>query len=86
LANIHQPDYGYALVVAPGSTALSPMKSKRVSAQVIEELLDLSGAPNEPVSYDISTHYMGLQAETQRNKMAETNVNSTTDQYPPVSG
>lgn len=81
LANIYQPDYGYALVVASGSTALSPMKPERTSAQVIEEILDLSGAINEPVSYSIITHYMGLQAETQRNKMTETNVSSTTDQY-----
>ncbi|MGV8835702.1 TonB family protein [Cellvibrio sp.] len=81
LADIYQPDYGYALVVAPGSASLTKMTHKRISAQIIEEELDLSGAFDKPASYRITTNYKGLQAETQRNKAAETNLRSTSDQY-----
>ncbi len=70
-----QPNFGYALVVDPDTRELTSALPDDGGAwiETIEATLDLSGAIDEPVSYDISIQYEGRSAEWARRTMDTTN-------------
>ena len=71
LADIFQPDYGYALVVKPGSNALENMKQASVAHGIkINEVYDVNVKDRDNVTFKVNTSYHGLDAEYERDRIA----------------
>jgi transglutaminase-like putative cysteine protease len=83
LSSIHQPDYGYALVLKPGAFALmeaTPLH-QAYSATELRETFDLSAGPDAPALYNVQTTVTGLNAEKLRADLASTGRNSAQKDY-----
>jgi len=71
LSTVFQPDYMYALVIAPGSTELTSMPSNvHLVGTEINEIFDLQAGVGKPIVYTLSTRYRGLDSENMRNRLA----------------
>ena len=72
LKKIFQPDYGMALVIAPGETGLTqmPANDQLVGAN-IEETFDLREGINKEALYRVASCFQGLNAENTRRQYAE---------------
>jgi len=67
-----QPDYGIALVIAPGGTGLTRMPSnEHLAGFACEETFDLRGGFQSPVDYRVATTFRSLDAEDIRYWLAE---------------
>ncbi len=72
LDNLYQPDYGMALVLAPGETELTTIPENRSQVGVrIEETIDLQADFQKDPSYRLTSIYRGLNAEKMRRWFAE---------------
>lgn len=83
LSSIHQPDYGYALVLKPGASALieaTPLQ-QAYSANELRETFDLSAGPGEPARYSAQTTVTGLNAEKLRADLASSGRSSAQQDY-----
>ncbi len=82
LDSIYQPDYGFALELAPGVTALTPMSSaKQHTKMQIDEQFQLVNSLTEPALYQVTTTYSGLDAERLRSQFASDSISQKTDGY-----
>jgi len=89
--NIYQPDYGYALIIAPEQQALSPMASSDHNSYThIVENYVIGTQRQDPVSFSVNTKYLGDDAQSQyaklerdgKNKLAQSFVNFYQKTYP----
>lgn len=72
LATIYQPDYGYALVLEPGRRELEPMTSLPVKyGTAVKDSFVIPADPAKDVEYSTLSTYYGLNAETQRQRLAD---------------
>ena len=72
LQKVFQPDYGMALVLAPGTTALTKMPSNdHLVGTRIEETFDLRKDFRKAVPYSLTSSFQGLNAEGVRRTHAE---------------
>lgn len=76
LATLHQPDFDLALVVAPGTRALSSMRdaARAPSQRRVKVLYDASRGFDKPVPYTVETVYEGAAAERQRDSLASNGI------------
>ncbi|MTV40810.1 DUF3857 domain-containing transglutaminase family protein [Duganella radicis] len=70
LANLYQPDYGYALVLEPGATGLSLMGPKTGGVKRVHAVFDSTDGVDQPVNYTISTTVQGERADNLRTQLA----------------
>ena len=69
LAYLHQPDYGYALVLEPDSTALSLMGPRTGGVKRVRAVFDATDGVDRPVNYTISTTVQGDRADSLRTQL-----------------
>lgn len=81
LDTLYQPDFGYALLIAPGEKALTSMAGVRHSKLVVKDEFDLTEGAKGKGIYSIATHYYGREAERQRNSLASSSNSETAEQY-----
>lgn len=83
LSLIHQPDYGYALVLKPGAAALTEARPlhQAYSGNELHEIFDLSAGPQEPALYTARTTVNGLNAEKLRADLANSGQSNTQKDY-----
>jgi hypothetical protein len=71
-AYLYQPDFHLALVVAPGTRALTPMRGPGSrSRRSVQMRFDARGDFEKPVGLRVVTTYEGGAAEDQRDELAE---------------
>jgi hypothetical protein len=75
LATIAQANYGAALVIEPGGSALVTLPGPRQTEphKRVVENVDLRGSDGEPVPYTVTTSYSGYLADNVRARLAVTN-------------
>jgi hypothetical protein len=67
LESIHQPDYGYALILKPGTDSLTQMNpSQSLNGLAAVDSYFLSVDVDKPISVSLDNTYRGLNAERQR--------------------
>lgn len=74
LEHIYQPDYGYALLVAPEEKALTPMTeatASKVNQRNIHAVFDASKGMNAPVDFTVTTVFQGRSADQMRGTLAD---------------
>ena len=72
LDNLYQPDYGMALVIAPGETKLTPIPENSSQVGVhVQEVFDLQAGFQKAPSYRLTSIFRGLNAEKTRRWFAE---------------
>jgi transglutaminase-like putative cysteine protease len=70
LAHLFQPDYGYALVVKSGETALTSMASNRQNTYThVEESYTIPESIDQPTSYRVVSKYLGDKAQKQQGRI-----------------
>ena len=80
--DIFQPDYGYALVLQPGSQGLESMKNVTPVARVVENdefYLDIK--QRDKVRYEVKSNYYGLDAEYERDRLASSGLQKMQKNY-----
>lgn len=82
LGQVFQPDYGYALVIAPGQTELikMPDSGHLVGIQLKEEF-DLRETGKTGTPYTVTSAYRGLDTERVRRQIAEQGLQEIGNQY-----
>lgn len=83
LSSIHQPDYGYALVLKPGASALmgATPRHQAYSGNELRETFDLSAGPGAAALYSAQTTVTGLNAEKLRADLASSGRSSAQQDY-----
>ncbi len=83
LATIYQPDYDYALVVAETDGGLRNMSDdiKVVHSKQVSETIDITQSPEQPVVYRIETEFNRYYADSLREQLAESDLNSLQQSY-----
>ncbi len=83
LENVYTPDYGYALVLAAGQTALQQMADdiKTVHTKWVYEEVDVSHDNSVPANYKIWSGYEGYYADSTRQYFAEESRNKIGQDY-----
>ena len=80
--SIHQPDFGKALVLKPGTTQLQDMDAQnRRFGVTISDHFVLDKDTSLPVTFTSDTVYLGWNAERQRNRMASDGQAKLQKQY-----
>lgn len=80
--DIYQPDYGYALVLKPGSQNLESMQNSNQTSKVVENnqfYVDIK--QRDKVQYEVKTIYYGVEAEYQRDHIADTGMQKMQKNY-----
>jgi hypothetical protein len=70
LEHLAQASYGYALVLEPGASALTPMPPPRGGRREVRAVFDSSAGLDQPVSYRITTVLRGSAADNLRAELA----------------
>jgi transglutaminase-like putative cysteine protease len=78
LAHLYQPDYGYALVLAPDSKALTLMGQHSTAHKVVRAVFDSTAGADKPVDYTISTTVHGQSADNLRRELANNRADMVT--------
>lgn len=82
LENVFQPNYGVALVIAPGETNLTRMPSNdHLRGVHIEDKFDVQKGFSYPASYTVKSTYRGFNAEDLRYRMAEEGRSAVEEDY-----
>jgi len=83
LETLYQPDYDYALVVAPRGGGLLHMSEdlRAVHGKRVEERFDISGGPEQPVDYRILTEVDHYFADSMREQLAQTTLAAQQQSY-----
>ena len=76
LANLYQPDFDLALLIAPTTTALGSMKQPAgsITQRNIHVVFDARNDFTKPVAYSVVTVNAGSAAEDQRNSLSSTTL------------
>jgi len=82
-ANLVQPDYGYALVLAPGMDALDKLPADPAESPTVltEESFWLPLEEGEPLTLHVKTVYQGADANSQRSRIASQSLSALGDDY-----
>jgi transglutaminase-like putative cysteine protease len=82
LDDAFQPDYGVALLVAPGETGLSEMpENDHLFGSHMKEIFDLRKGIESPVLYQVMSKYRGYNAEDIRSQLAEEGRKAVEEDY-----
>jgi Domain of Unknown Function with PDB structure (DUF3857)/Protein of unknown function (DUF2569)/Transglutaminase-like superfamily len=81
LENLHQPDFGFALVIDPATRDLTHMPEPRAYKRSIKTVLDTRAGFDQPAPYTVTITFEGESAEQQRNKLARENRAEVEKQY-----
>lgn len=81
LTHIAQADYGFALVLAEGVSALSPMAGTSLDRKSVYALIDSSAGMDKPASYRIETTVTGNLADEMRRSLAGKNREKTARKF-----
>lgn len=82
LGKIYQPNFGVALVIAPGQRALTQMPTNdHLYGTHVQETFDLRPGFNEPVTYEVRTRFHGYNAEDNRHLLAEDGAKAIQEKY-----
>jgi len=82
LANIFQPDYGFALVVKSGEAALTSMKNNGKNTYThVEENYTISEGLEQAVSYSVISKYLGDEAQTKHGQIERDGKKKLTQDY-----
>lgn len=83
LDNVSQPDFGFALVVEPGSRALLAMApaADRSASRTVRTVIDARDGFDKPARYTITTQLKGVSAESMRGQLAGTNSEDLQKKY-----
>lgn len=80
--DIFQPDYGYALVLKPGSKSLESMQQSNTAEDiVVNEKFFVDIKQPDKVKYEVKTTYNGLDAEYQRDRIASSGLQTIQKSY-----
>jgi transglutaminase-like putative cysteine protease len=82
LRDISQANYGYALVLAPGQTALTEIRQggAMVYNRKVLTVLDTKAGVKQPVPYTVTTVLEGVSAERMRNSLTKETPEETQKQ------
>lgn len=69
LAHLYQPDYGYALVLEDGATALAQMAPAQGGIKQIRAVFDSTDGVDHPVKYTVNTMVQGQRADNLRTQL-----------------
>lgn len=83
LREIFQPNYGYALVIDAKTRNLSEMSYSRANtlSRSVHVIFDASRGVGQPVDFKVQTSHIGASAETLRDTLRSTTVDSLQKQY-----
>lgn len=83
LDRVHQPDFGDALVVAAGTTALAPMRApgSAVPRRRIHVLLDASAGMDADVRMTVTTTSVDHDAEAVRSRLASRPIDQVSEEF-----
>ncbi|MEJ2691743.1 MAG: DUF3857 domain-containing protein [Candidatus Thiodiazotropha sp.] len=83
LTSIYQPDYDYALVVAESGGGLRRMSDdiRVVHSKQVEEFLDITRSPEQPLAYRIATKFDHYYADSLRGQLAESGIGVIQQSY-----
>ncbi|HEX5055651.1 MAG TPA: DUF3857 domain-containing transglutaminase family protein [Gammaproteobacteria bacterium] len=83
LGAIHQPDYGYALVLKPGAAELTDARplAQAPSGTEIKDSFDLTAGAGKPAVYTAHTRTFGRNAERLRSDLADSGVHGVQNDY-----
>ncbi len=82
LQDVYQPHYDYALVVNATDAALTPIQpGEPETLYSVKETFDLTSENREEVIYTSETEYYGLNAESQRGRIANNGLAKTQSDY-----
>jgi transglutaminase-like putative cysteine protease len=73
-------DYGYALVIRPGTQALTKMETSQLNLTRVEETFHVKSL-HQPVTLSIITIYRGCEADLQRYYLANSSLKETEKNY-----
>lgn len=78
LDHLYQPDYGYALVLAPDSKALAAMTSKSGPHKMVRAVFDSTAGVDKPVDYTVTTTVHGQNADNLRTQLTNNKADMAT--------
>jgi hypothetical protein len=78
LDHLYQPDYGYALVLAPGSKALTAMTGGAGPHKMVRAVFDSTAGVDKPVGYTVSTTVHGQNADNLRTQLTNNRADMAT--------
>jgi transglutaminase-like putative cysteine protease len=78
---LHQPDYGLALVIDPGTTDLEAMLAKRRYNERVHATYNARAGVGKAVTYTVKTQLLGLPAENLRNRLAAQGIGEVEEDY-----
>ncbi|MCX7033117.1 MAG: DUF3857 domain-containing protein [Arenimonas sp.] len=83
LDKVHQPDYGHALVVAAGTTALLPMRSpdRAVPRRRIHVVIDASAGMDADARMTVTTTSTDHDAEGARSRLASKPIDQVSEEF-----
>ena len=82
LEYIAQPDYGYALIIDKGETALTSMAQKPVHTNIsVEDNFFIAKNVSEPSRFETQYTYAGFEAINRRSNIASNGLNSVATSY-----
>jgi transglutaminase-like putative cysteine protease len=82
LNTLFQPDYGYALVVKSGETALTSMASTGQNTYThVEDSYIIPEGVEQAVTYSVVSQYLGDKAQTQHRNIERDGKNKLTQDY-----
>jgi len=80
--HLYQPDYGFSLVVSPQARGLVPMKSAgSLSRRDVHVQFDARNQFTGPVAFKVVTVYEGGAAESQRDELSDSTLESLQQDY-----
>jgi hypothetical protein len=80
--HLYQPDYGFSLVVAPQGHGLAPMRNAgSLSRRDVHVVMDARKQFSAPVGFRVITTYEGGAAESQRDDLSGTSLESLQQDY-----
>jgi transglutaminase-like putative cysteine protease len=80
--HLYQPDYGFSLVVAPQAHGLVPMRNAgSLSRRQVHVVMDARKQFSAPVGFRVVTTYEGGAAESQRDELSGSNLESVQQDY-----
>ncbi|RZL11734.1 MAG: DUF3857 domain-containing protein [Rubrivivax sp.] len=80
---LHQPDFGYALVIDDQTRTLTPMSdgTRPAEKRTVHALLDAQGDAKAPVRYSVTSVFEGGAAESMRHRLAVENREELQKRY-----
>ena len=81
LEHLYQPDYGYALVLAPDSKALAAMTPRAGPHKLVRAVFDSTAGVDQPVDYTVTTTVHGQNADNLRTQLTNNRADMATQYH-----